>query len=340
MKNNNNKGNKMNKLTKAGLTVLAGSMVAVSAQAVEMAVTGIGKLTHVNGHSTEPTGNPLGMASQLTFTGTGEVNGYATTLMTTRADQTGFSSASLSVDLGDMGKLTFDQGVGAGGISTIDDKTPTANEEAFDGLDAIVGDANGLVGGGNSGVIVYANSFMDMNLSVQVSKGNSAANADEASSGGTGGSSWDFALTNNTMYEGLDVGIGYGKIANGAQNVGSDHDTNEHMVAYANYTMGMITAGYTQSAIDDGETGGQNEYASGYGIAANINDSLSISYGEREVEHAKAGAADVTEDMKGYAIAYTMGSAKITYQTNETDSNGGTAGVNDEKTEITLSLAF
>ena len=28
----------------------------------------------------------------------------------------------LTVDMGDMGKITFDQGAGVGGISTIDDK--------------------------------------------------------------------------------------------------------------------------------------------------------------------------------------------------------------------------
>ena len=35
-----------------------------------------------------------------------------------------------------------------------------------------------------------------------------------------------------------------------------------------------------------------------------------------------------------------MGSAKITVQQNETTNNGGTAGTNDEMTEIALSLSF
>ena len=67
------------------------------------------------------------------------------------------TSASLSVDLGDLGTLTFDQGVGAGGISTIDDKTPSAYEEIFDSLDAVTGDENGLVGMGNSRCIRLLN---------------------------------------------------------------------------------------------------------------------------------------------------------------------------------------
>ena len=44
------------------------------------------------------------------------------------------SSARLSVDMGDMGTLAFDQGSGSG-LATIDDKTPTAAEEIWDGLD-------------------------------------------------------------------------------------------------------------------------------------------------------------------------------------------------------------
>ena len=69
-------------------------------------------------------------------------------------------------------------------------------------------------------------------------------------------------------------------------------------------------------------------------------EGLSASYGEREVEHIKASAAHVTEDQEGMAIAYTMGSAKISLQNNETSNNSGTAGSNDENTEIALSLSF
>ena len=44
------------------------------------------------------------------------------------------TSARLSVDMGDMGTISYDQGSGSG-LSTIDDKTPTAAEEIWDGLD-------------------------------------------------------------------------------------------------------------------------------------------------------------------------------------------------------------
>tara|TARA_B110001452_G_scaffold267059_1_gene275579 strand:+ start:920 stop:1915 length:996 start_codon:yes stop_codon:yes gene_type:complete len=331
----------MNNFKKIGFSALAGSLVALtSASAVEMAVSGSARVTYANTDQTEVTGNPLGMNTSMGFTGAGDVNGYETTLFVTSADSVGgMSSASLSVNLGDMGVVSFDQGVGIGGISTIDDKTPSAYEEVWDGLDAVVGDANGLVGGGNAGVIVYSNTFMDTGLSLQYGKGASATNADNGTSGASSGSSWDVALTNSTMMDGMDVGFGYGKIANNAPGAnGSDID--EHMVAFVNYTVGPVTAGYTQAQISTGVQGGASEHATGWGVAVNLMDNLSASYGEREVEQENASAAHVTEDMEGYAVSYTMGSATIAFQNNETGNNGGTNGTNDENTEIALSLSF
>ena len=346
MKNNkNNKGEIMNKFTKVGISALAGSLAAFSAQAVEMSVAGSAKLTYFNNDTSEVTGNPYGMNTSLSFTGSGEVNGYATSLLVTNNDaNTGLSSASLSVDLADMGKITFDQGVGAGGISTIDDKTPTAAEEVWDGLDATTGIGNGLVGGGNSGVFVYANSYAGFDLSAQVSKGARVAQSDDTTSGvGGSGTSWDFALTTDGAMLGVDgmtAGLGYGEIANGAQSGAGNTDSDQHMVVFANYAFGMATVGVSAAQVDHGAAAKENETALAFGIAVNINDNLSVSYGEREIEHTQAGSAHVDEEISGIALAYTMGAAKITAQQNETTNNGGSVGTNDESTQIALSLSF
>ena len=214
----------MNNLKKVGLSALAGSLAAFSANAAEMSVSGSAAVTYNNGNSDEITGNPYGMNTSLGFTGSGDVNGYETTLLVVGNDlMTGMSSASLTVDMGDMGKLSFDQGVGIGGISTIDDKTPSAYEEIWDNTDSATSDENGLVGGGNSGVFVYSNDIMGSALTAQYGKGGSSAQTDDASSGTTGssGSSWDFAVTNSSLYEGMTVGAGYGKIANAGGGQGS-----------------------------------------------------------------------------------------------------------------------
>ena len=331
----------MNNLKKIGLSALAGSLaMSTVAYAVDMSASGSAKVTYKNGDTSEVTGNPYGMNSSIAFTGSGDVNGYETTLTIVSNDlSTGMSSAALTIDLGDMGSVSFDQGVGLGGISTIDDKTPSAYEEVWDGLDSATGDENGLVGGGNSGVFVYNTTVAGSSLSIQYGKGGSAANADNASTEGTSGSSYDFAVKNSSLVDGLEVGFGYGKIANaGAGTTGSDDDA--HYTAYASYSMSGVTVAYQESVVEDNTSNGADEQATGWGIAANVMDGLSISYGEREIEFMKASAAHVTEDQEGFAIAYTMGSATIALQNNETTNNGGTAGTNDENTEIALSLAF
>ena len=147
----------MDNLKKVGLTALAGSLAAVSANAAEMTVSGATLLTYTSEDTTETTGNPFGMKTNIGFTASGDVNGMTVSYMQTTVDQfAGMSSARLSVDMGDMGVIAFDQGSGSG-LKTIDDKTPTAAEEIWDGLDGTT--VGGLVGAaGSTGVFNYVKS--------------------------------------------------------------------------------------------------------------------------------------------------------------------------------------
>ena len=333
----------MNNLKKIGISALAGSLAAFSANAVELTASGSAKVTYINGNGDEVTGNPFGMNTSIEFSGSGDVNGYETTLTIIQNDAaTGLSSSVLSVDLGDMGTLSFDHGVGVGGLSTIDDKLPSAYEESWDGIDSAVSSSgNGKVGMGNSGVFVYATEYAGTGISAQFGKGQSVNNSDDTTGGEGGhGSSWDIALTNSSLMDGLTVGAGFGSIsnANGDQKEGSS-DVDEHYTGFVTYSTGPVTIGYQESMREDNTINGIDEIAKGYGIAVNLMEGLSVSYNDREIEFAKAGAAHVTEDATGIALAYTMGAAKIAIQQNESDNNdGGTT--NDESTEIALSLAF
>jgi len=332
----------MDNLKKVGLTALAGSLAAVSANAAEMSVSGATLLTYTSEDTTEVTGNPFGMKTNLGFTASGDVNGMTVSYMQTSVDQfAGMSSARLSVDMGDMGVIAFDQGSGSG-LKTIDDKTPTAAEEIWDGLDGTT--VGGLVGAaGSSGVFNYVKSFSGVTLNAAARKGSGAKNSDGSSSG-AGQSAWDFALTgtgDTFGVDGLAWGLGYGEAENGSVMTGiTDNGDDEHITVFANYSFGMVTAGYQISSISKGASGATSEEVDQWGVAININDDLSVSYGEREVEYAKASSAHVTEDGEGIAVAYTMGSMKIAGNRNEVTHNNGTLNSNDEMTEIALSFAF
>ena len=328
----------MNNFKKVGLTALAGSLAAISANAAEMTVSGATLLTYTSEDTSEVTGNQWGMKTNLGFTASGEVNGYNVSYMQTSADQfAGMSSARLSVDMGDAGVIAFDQGSGSG-LATIDDKTPTAAEEIWDGLDAATGNADGLVGAaGNKGVFNYVNTFAGVGINAAMRTGSGANNSDGSSSG-AGGSAWDFALTGSAGIDGLATGIGYGEAEAG--DIGNNDKHDKHWTIFGNYSFGPVTAGLQHSEIDKGALNPTNQITDAWGVAVNINDNLSVSYGEREVEYAKSGSVHVTEEGEGVAVAYTMGSIKIAGNSNEVVNNNGTQASNDSMTEIAVSFAF
>jgi len=332
------KGKNMNNIKKIGLTALAGSLVAISAQAAEMTVSGASVLTYTSEDGTEVTGNPLGMKTNLSFTASGEVNGYTVSYMQTSVDQfAGMSSARLSVDMGDIGTIAFDQGSGSG-LATIDDKTPTAAEEIWDGLDSTTAGRVGAAG--NSGVVNYVNTFEGVTLNAAVRKGSGTSQADGASSA-VGQGAWDFALTadgSSMGVDGLAAGLGYGEKQNG--DVGTYGDA-EHMTAFANYSVGPVTFGYQMSYLEANVLGTDDQEVDAWGLAFNVNENLSISYGERDVIHKGAGTStDVTEKFDGIAVAYTMGSMKIAGNMNDVSDSAGVVGTNDSMTEIAVSFAF
>ena len=147
------------------------------------------------------------------------------------------------------------------------------------------------------------------------------------------------------MIEGLAFGFGAGESEYDDTVAGSGNDDGSSVVGYANYTMGSITAGVTLSdsstarSATNANDGGREVEA--YGISMAVNDSLSISYNEHNMTYTNPGAGpDVEQESTGIAIAYTMGGATIAIQNNSQDNQSGTAGTNDEITEISLSLAF
>jgi len=296
-------------------------------------------LTYTSEDGSEVTGNPFGMKTNLAFTASGEVNGYNVSYYQASQDQfAGMSSARLSIDMGDMGTLAFDQGSGSG-LATIDDKTPTAAEEIWDGLDVTT---SGRVGAaGSSGVFNYVKSFEGVTFNGAARKGSGTSNSDGASSG-VGQGAWDFALTadgSSMGVDGLAIGAGYGEAENGSEASTTGGD-NAHTTAFANYSVGPVTFGAQMSYEHNNTTGTRDEETTAWGLAFNVNENLSISYGERDVVFRGQGSGDITEKGDGIAVAYTMGSMKIAGNMNDATNQGGTTAANDSMTEIAVSFAF
>ena len=122
----------MNKLTKVGFSALCGSLATISsANAGDLSVTGGVDLSFVSA-SAGTTGNPVGMGSNVNFKGSTELdNGWTVDYTIAEANGTAFSAANVTFTMGGLGKLNINQGNSGNGVKALDDKMPTAWEEAW-----------------------------------------------------------------------------------------------------------------------------------------------------------------------------------------------------------------
>jgi outer membrane protein OmpU len=342
-------------IKKIGLSALAGSLAMVSASAVELAVSGQSEVTYLSKDNAS-TGNPFGFGNEISFTGTGDVNGMTATYFSTIADGgASFASSQISLDMGDMGLIGFDQGVGSYGVSTIDDKMPYAYEEIW----TYTGGSNGLrASGGTTNVIGYINTLAGYTLNLEINPGSGptsnettaalatagalAGSADGVSTGaGTTNTGYNWALTGSPI-DGLNVGVGYGKEESTLMTAANNGTDTEFSTAYVTYAIGGATIGYQKSEGSGGKAGNSTNEVEMYGISFSVNENLAISYNVSDNTFDKSGAAavDVTEETSGVGASYTMGSAAVRIISAKTDNVGGTAGTNEEATEISLVLAF
>ena len=339
----------MNKITKYGVSALCGSLAAVSAaNAGEMSVTGGATMTYTQ-LSYGETGNPLGMATGLTFTGSGELdNGNAVTLTIAHDDKNTFSNAQISYEVAGLGTFRFDQGGGTG-IDRIDDMMPTAWEET---------DGTGV--GGGLATVSGVGGMTDIEWAVSpdmlpdgwtaylswTPKADGSKSNDKAVGGAAGapvdGGGYDVVVQTTSLIDGLTAFAGYTSIDQ-AEGADSDGDRTGHVIG-ATYAAGNFTFGYQVSRDNEGHHNSNTAYYdnTAWGVSFNVNDDLSISYGEHESERARSGDTNVTMDATSIQLAYSMGGAAIKIAETNIDNSSYVSTTAGEKdgTTIAVTLAF
>jgi outer membrane protein OmpU len=328
-------------LKKVGLTALAGSLVAFSANTAEMAVSGGVELTYVDTGGTgvnEVTGNSFGANSGITFSASGDV-GIGTLSATRSINDTnsGWGSSFQTLDMGDAGVLSFDGTGGAlVGLTANDDLLPTAYEEAWTGVSG-----DGIAGVGSTNVIGYRNTIGGVSISAGYTNGEGAGQQGESGSSGGGahGSTTDIYLS-VSLIDGLTVGAG--RSINSATNTSSagNGDT-EELVMNMKYSSGPVSVGYRLAESDSGATATAGKAMESYSIAFNVNDNFALSYGAQDTEKKSvAGSTAITEEVTGISAAYTVGAASIRMNHSKSSNDGNVSGVDDETTEIGVVLSF
>ena len=273
----------MNNITKIGLTALAGSLVATSAFAGAMSVSGSAKVTYKGGQGTSAA-NPFSNSKGITFSGSGELDNGFTVSTTYTMTNAAFSTSTVSLDMGDAGSIHFMNSTALAGIDKYDDVMPTAGEEVWDDVDT---DDNGVVGVHAGNAWGYNVSAMGMTIS--------AGYSDDAF-----GNDTSLVLVADELMEGLQLGYGIGTEATSAT-AETDHTT-----YWAKYTVGMATVGYQSSQLDNAAA---DEDRKAMAVSLAINENMSVSYGVSSVDFEAASLSD--EDSSGLSASYTSGGMTI-----------------------------
>ena len=318
----------MTNIKKLGLTALAGSLVATSAYAGALDVSGTAKITYVSQDEDEVTGNPYSNNQGISFSGSGDLDNGMTIKYGYTMTNAAFSSSTLKLDMGDAGELSYADSNSATGISAYDDVMPTAGEEVWDD---VAGDGNGVTTINNDGTLGYKGTFAGVGLSASYNPDSNLST--QATAPVTGGSSKSLVLTSSDLMDNLEVGYGMGD-KNGNQ---GSHNGTDMTTMFAKYTAGSITAGLQYSETDKSAANGDNERLH-YAISMAVNENMSASFGSSTVDFQDSGKVD--QENIGFAVSYTMGSMTVVAFQNTEDNSGGTSGSDDKVTEISVAFAF
>jgi len=350
----------MNKLTKVGCSALCGSLAVISAaNAGDLSVTGGADVTYLS-NSTTNTGNPFGMASAVTFKGAGELdNGWNFEFVVAEGDAHAYSAARVAITMGGLGTLEFDQGNSGNGIAAYDNVLPTAWEEAHGA--GVSGGVKTVLGVGSSDNIQYTLPKVlgtEIALTYAFDVGSSDT-ADKAN--GTGG-------VNNTTSRGYDATVkinpslgteilsGLNLYAGGSvievyDNANQLEDKYEGVGAIV-YALGPVEVGAMWSGLYSGvETAatGYHTYKNhGFGIAFNINDDFSVSYGEYQSRKAgyersktqATGEEGRVVEVNSWQAAYTMGGASFRVADVKVDNALWSSTADQSATIVSMGLAF
>jgi len=292
-------------------------------------------------------GNPLGIGSNLTFSGSGDLdNGWSVAYTVAHANQNAFSNANVVVTVPGLGDVRIDQGTSGTGIDRMDDNTPSVWEEAYGfGLSGTPNTVSGVSGGAN---IEYTPSMTPDGLTARIawSKNAGGANANDKGSGGGGNASvaksgYDVTLEATsaiTGMEGLTLYGGIAKIDQDQSGSGVSGDKEEKTVG-VKYEIGGFTLGYQWSEEDTGRATTNTKYSNdAYGITFSINDDLSIGYNNYKSE--RTSTSNVELEASSVQIAYSMGGLSVRLADGSIDNQNYTTGAANSRDATTLSVAL
>ena len=322
----------MNKYKKIGLTALAGSLVATSAFAGELGVSGSASMNveHTNGGAAN-VGKTFSMGNSVKFSGSGELDNGMTVSLSFELDQGDddtasnaaysggpFDGHSVSISSDTLGKLTL---YGEGGKSSTALYDTSAAGDLWDNYDAEDGIEPEETGTADNMLLYTLPSFVDglsLNASYEPTKGGVAS-----------------ATQFGASYSGID-GLTVSYATGDDSNAQSDPSTGT--VLKASYAYGPVTLAYSDYEFDKtGDTGSID--MNGYKVTYTVNDEISLAYASEELDEVgKSETAEYDE----VSVSYTTGGMTLSASMGEADNRDGTttATMDNERWYLGASFAF
>ena len=334
---NTNKGViNMNNFRKIGLSALAGSLVAVSAQAADVALSGGASVAFTSNTGYDKTSYYMNDSVNMTISGETD-NGLTITtkleLDNAATSGSSFDNRSISIATESAGTVTFS---GHGGDSVIggwDDVMPTAYEEVFaltkkeaDGAT----DGNTVIGGFGGDNLWRYDSPSVSGVSFHAAY-QSAATAASGNNPASVSSYSDMGIQiAPEMVEGLSIGVATGEYDETASKP-IDIDT-----MWVKYAVGSFTVGYQQSERS-GSAAGDKDESDSWAVSYAVSDDFSISYGQHEYEQ---GTDTDIQESSGFSASYTSGGVSVSAAFNSTDNIQADSAADEDSYEIAFSFAF
>ena len=330
----------MNKLTKIGVSALAGSLALTAANAIEMSVSGSagGALSTTD----ENNKADFYQFDSVVFSASGETDGGITVSAKMELDNdnpgtstssNGMDDRSFSFGTDSMGTVSFHGHGGSSVMGQWDDVTPHAYEEVWDttaGADVRIDGRSG-----NNLLTYDSPSFSGLMLKVAHVQG-AAADLTSTANGVDLSAYTDFGIQYSPeMVDGLTVGYAEAEMEDTATT------TIDHSTYFVKYTMGGLTAAY-QDHEADGPTGAKSDESTSWAVSYAVSDNLTVAYGERDYNDNTASDTgnSMEQNDSGFSASYTMGGMTVSGVMNSSDNVGGSSAATADKESYEFALSF
>jgi len=320
----------MNKFKKVGLTALAGSLVAVSAHAADVSLSGgvsVGMYQESENDKTKFYNN-----DSVTLSMSGETDGGITITQTLELDGSsanagGFDNSITTFAMDGLGTITYGRHGASSVIGGWDSIAPTAYEEVWDAVETAASVANNVIGGKSGNGLWRYDSPSMSGVTFSASYDSTAETGSVSSYSDMG------ILIAPEAVEGLSIYYASGQYEETAA-IG-DLDVSTVAVKYA---YGPVTVSYQESE-EDATTSANSNDSEEFGISYAVSDDVTISYGEH-THNDGLDASTNNQESSGMSISYTMSGMTLAASFNETANADNSSAEDNEGYEINLSFAF